>query len=240
MIGYDKIIRNAALRVSALKGGTSVAKEANLAITPLTATQIGTLDFPITSIKDAVLSNVGRLVRAYASVKNHPFRTYNLSQTGSLANEAILPSLNSASKPIVGVWGAIRDASTGDACSKQSAQIIRSIVSDTDNFLKGEYYYYDFVGDRIEHTRANVVIDVCTFDEPTERAAMNAGGNCPLPDALFDAAWCGALSYLVIDDAYWQQAQVYDKYVNQIIGELNNGGTVFSPAPEQAPVAAVN
>jgi hypothetical protein len=74
------------------------------------------------------------------------------------------------------------------------------------------------------------VIDVCTFDEATERTAL-ASGNCPLPDSLFDLAWTGTLSLLMIDDEFTNQAQIYENYVQNCLNQLANGAVDFAPAP---------
>jgi hypothetical protein len=200
---YRYIIRGAAKRVSAITGTAVATVEANYITSPLTASQIGSVDFPFTSIKDAVISSVARLVRAYAFVPGHPFR--NESQTASIAHKSVIPVIDSAGKEIVGVYGAIHDVTDGEILTEQPSQLIRSIrASDAD--LKEDYYYYKIVGKRLEHTRTGVVIDVVTFDEATERAAIDANGDCPLPDALLDAAFCGVVALLIIDDEYVAQA----------------------------------
>lgn len=225
---YSKLIRNAALRVSAVVGGTRAAVDAAFATTPLTAVQIGSVEFPITALQDAAIGAVARLVRAYAQIRNHPFRTFNLSQTDTIANLGLIPSVDSNDKPIVGVYGAIRNASTGAIMTEQPKQIIETIVGDSQ--LKQTYNYFKIIDGRLYCT-ANAKIDVVTFDEATERGNL-AAGDTPLPDALFDAAWAAMAATLFRDDAYVSQAQMLNSYVEQTIAEMRGGAVNFLPAPE--------
>lgn len=237
---YDKMIRQAALRVSAITGATTVLKESAYTTSPLTATQIGSVDFPLTAFRDAAISTVAKIIRFYANLKSHPFRNFNLSQTSNIAHKAVIPSVNSASKPIIGVYGAIRDASTGEELTEQPVQIIRAIKSNTDSFLKDTYYHYKIVGERLWHTVTNAQIDVVTFDEATERTAIQtSGGVTPLPDAVFDIAWCNMVSLLVIDDEFVNQAAMHGNYVNNELAQLANGAVNFQPAPNLVNTADV-
>jgi len=229
-ITYRQILRQAAQRIGAVTGVTPTALESAYMTSPLTSTQIGTTDFTISMIIDSMLAAVGRIVRAYASTPNHPFRTYNLSQTANIANEAVIPSVNSTSKPIVGVYGAIKDSTTADPLTEQPIHIIQTIVDDTDNFLKGEYFYYKIVGERMYHTRTNVTIDVCTFDLTTELAAV-AAGNAPIPDACLDIAVMGLVASLFIDDEFTGQAQMAAQYFENALSEMMTGKTQILPAP---------
>lgn len=226
---YSKMIRQAALRVSAVKGSDLATKNTKYGTTPLTITEIGNMDFPPKALEDAAVSAVARLVRAYASVKNHPFRLGNLSQTSTIAHKGLVPATNSAGKPIVGVYGAVRNASTGEPMTENPVQIIKSVLGDSN--LKGTYNYYKIEDGRFYGT-ASGIIDVVTFDEATERSAL-ASGDTPLPDALFDAAWAALAAILVNDDAYTAQAAQFETFVQGVIGEIRSGATNFGPGPDQ-------
>jgi hypothetical protein len=237
-VAYNKLIRQTALRINAVTGVTKAALETNYAVSPLTTTQVGTPDFPLKAIQDAVINSVGKLVRAYAFQSSHPFRNFNLSQTSGIAKGAVIPSTNSAGKPIVGVYGAIRDASDGKALTEQPVQLINDIADNTDSFLVGAHYYYKIVGERLFHTRTSAVIDVCTFDRATEEAAVAANGNAPIPDALEDAAWCGAVGLLVRDEEFLNQAAMHTNYFMQVMAEITQGASHFQPAPALINTAA--
>lgn len=226
---YRYLLRNAAIRVNAVTGATKTARETSVTTSPLTASEIGSADFPPTILHDAAISSVARLVRAYAFVKDHPFRDHNTSQTANIAHKGAIPSTNSASLEIVGVHGAVRDATDGEELTEQPTQLINSIVGDAN--LKDEYYYYKKRGNRLYHTRTNAVIDVVTFDEATERAAIAANGTCSLPDALFDAAWYGTVAALITDESYANQASFHETYVQNVIMEIKQGKIVFAPPP---------
>jgi len=228
---YKTMMRQAALRTNGVIGVTASQIESAYTTSPLTTTQVGKTDFNFTAIKDACISSVARLVRAYANVSGHPFRNTNLTQSAAISHKGLLPSTDSSGYSIVGTYGAIRDTSSGNICTEQPVQIIDTIVSDTGDFLKDSYYYYKIAGERIYHTCSSVTIDVVTFDEAKERTAIDNNGNTPLPDALFDAAWLGVVALLVRDDEFTNQAQAAEVYVANVINEIRNGASSFLPAP---------
>lgn len=217
--------------VNAITGTTKTALESAYLTSPLTATQVGNTDFTFSMLGDSLVAVLGRIVRAYASVPGHPFRTYNTSQTANIANKGAIPSVNSASKPIVGVYGAIRNASTGEAMTEQPIQIIRTIVDDTDNRLKGTYDHYKIVDGRLYHTATNAIIDVCTFSASDELVAFAANGNATIPDACLDLAVSGLVASLMIDDEFVAQASIHGQYFENCLAEMRNGAASFAPAP---------
>lgn len=230
-VPYREILRMAAVKVGAVIGTTATAIEAAYITSPLTTTQIGSVNFTISAIKDNLVSVIGRIVRAYASVPNQPFRAYNVSQTAGIANRGLIPSVNSAGKPIVGVYGAFRDATTFEALTEQPLQIIKTVVDDTDNFLDGEYYYFKQVGERLYHTRTSVIGDVCTFSASDEFTAIGANGTAPIPDALLDVAAMGLIASLFVDEEFTAQSSACAQYFEGALAEMQAGKTAFLPAP---------
>jgi hypothetical protein len=239
MIPYGDILKEVGIRLNAVKGATPELKEISLAANPLTAAQIGSVDFPFTTIQRNVLAGVARLVRSYANLKSHPFRNFNASQTASLASGAVIPSVNASNLPIVGAYGAITDATTGDLLTETPIQIIEPLIrSKADGSLRKDYFGYKIAGNRIYHTRDAVKIDVVTFDMAGELVKMNAAsGLSPLADALYDLAFSAALALCVSDDAYFSQAQKYDSYVQGELVNMANGAITFKPAPEMVNTA---
>jgi hypothetical protein len=229
--GYNKILRQAGLKISAIKGATVAAVETNYVVNPLTTTQWQSIDFPLQSVKDMMIGIVGDLVSTYANVENHAFRAHNLSQTASIAKGGLIPSVNSAGKSIVGLRGAIRDATTSKVLTEETLQKIERLNRNQDSFFKGVYYYYKLIADRIEHTRTNVVIDVCWFDAATEEALITANGNPSIPDALYDAVVSGLVSKLVKDEEFTAQASLHSNYYENVKAGLRNGATTFPAAP---------
>jgi hypothetical protein len=237
-ITYRQILRMAAHRIRAIVGQTTADLETAYMTAPLTDVQIGSVNFTRSMIIDNMVSVVGTIVRSYASVPNHPLRAFNLSQTANITNRGVIPSVNSTGKPIVGVYGAIRDASTQKILTKQPVQLIESLLAGvTDGSVKGTYFYYDMVEGRLIHTVANAVIDVVTFDMATELAAV-AAGNAPIPDALLDLAWTGLVSTLVVDDEFVGQAQAHRNYFDTEIARIVGGAASIAPAPQMTSNAA--
>jgi hypothetical protein len=229
---YDKLIRQAAIRINAITGSTKAAKETSYGTAPLTATQLGSIDFPITALRDAAISTVAKIIRFYANLDNHPFKNFHTTTTANIAHKGNIPSVSSTNKPIIGNYGAVKNASTGEIMTEQPLQIIKTIVDNTDTFLKGSYDHYKIIGRRLHHTAANATIDVVTFSESDERTAAEAsGGVTPLPDAVFDIAWCNMVSLLIIDDEFTNQASLYGNYVQNELNALAGGATNFAPAP---------
>lgn len=229
-VPYREIIRMAAIRTTTVAGSTAATLEANYLTSPLTTTQIGNTDFTFSVIKDSLVSVIGTIIRAYASVPNHPFRSYNISQTANIAHKGLIPSTDSASAPIVGVYGAIRDATTFEECTEQPIQIINSIVDGDDGLLL-EHYYFKQVSDRLWHTRTNVVMDVCTFSASDELTAISANGDAPVPDAVLDLCWTGLVSTLFVDDEFLNQAEKCERYFQASLVDISQGKTSFAPAP---------
>lgn len=238
-IAYRQILRMAARRVNAVTGVSRAALETAYMTAPLTAVQIGNVDFTRSMIVDNMISVVGSIVKTYANVHHHPFREYNLSQTLELGNRDALPSTDENGKSIVGVWGTFRDAITDEILTKQPYRLIESLrAGAADGSMKGQYYYYDIVGDRIVHSRATVVADVCVFDVADELAAVAADGSAPLPDALLDLAWTGLVASLMVDDEFVQQAQIHKSFFDQGLAQLSDGMTTIAPAPQLTASAA--
>jgi hypothetical protein len=232
MLKYHDILVQTSIRVNAVKGATEAVRITNLAIDPLTTTQIGSADFPFPVIQKSVLSGVARLMRVYAGLRNHPFRDFNTSQTAALTSGSAVPSVNSASKAIIGVPGAVRDGTI--SLTRQPKEMIDSINRSLANGnLKGPFYYYEIIDGRIIHTRSTVTIDVITFDQATEQTAVGtASGNSPLPDACIDLAWNAALVYLFTDDSYLAQSQTCNQYLNNELAAMAQGATSFGAPPD--------
>lgn len=229
-IPYSQILRMAGMKANAIAGITAANIDSNYQVTPITNTQLGSADFPFSAIKDALVSVLGRIIRRYASVPNHPFRAFNLSQTGDIAHKGLIPSTDASSKPIVGVYGAIKDSSDGEVLTKMPVQIIAGIVENPNSQLKGSYYHYEIIDDRLHHTRTNAKIDVVTFSA-SDILANIPSGNAPIPDACLDMAWTGLVSTLFVDDEFLGQAQMCGQYFENCLAEMKAGAVSFAPAP---------
>lgn len=222
-VTYTRLVSEVGLRVRALNITTAASASAAYAAQTWKSAR-----FPVESIQDAILNAVAHFAQVIAETANHPWRVYFLTVTGNLADKAAIPSAVS-SKPIIGVYGEVRDSSDGRHCSPKNVSMIERIIR-----LAYDDYYFAIVGGKIRHTRTNVVMDVCTYDAATERAAL-AAGNMILPDPLEPAVVAHALSQLVVTDEYAGQAGYYGGFASGVADQIRNGLTsvdsVLKPAP---------
>lgn len=211
------------MRVNAVVGAQASTLETNYNVRPLTTAQIVSTIFPFTSLKNALQEAERKLVTAIANTGNHPWRQYLAGVTGNLAHKAALPTTSAASKQIVGIWGSIYDASDGVPCREKPLGVITRRVRNSGSFYRTPVYYYKLDGGRIYHTRTNVIIDCCVYDDAAQTTAINSNTAMLLPDVLADALVSGAVSMLVRDDEFTQQAALYRGYFNDWLGAINNG-----------------
>lgn len=240
-VAYHDLLRGAALRVNALEGAQAAALETTYLTGTLSAANFKSATFPFTAIKAAILMAEGKLAAAIGDTGNHPWRQYLVGVTALLAHETALPKLDANSKPIIGAWGSVYDGSDGTACTEQPLEVIRRRVRNANSFFRTPVYHYKLDGGRIYHTRTSVYLDCCVYDRAAQKAAMDANGNMLLPDALEEALICGALSYLVRDDAFVNQAGLYRAYFNETEAGIRAGLTSVSakvvPGPTLSPNA---
>lgn len=192
-VPYNRPVRNVALRLGALYGSDSAALE-----TSYTQTSLTLADFdggvPFEAIKDAVLMAEEQLAQAIADSGEHPWRAYLASQTANVANNGALPSVDSASKPIIGIYGAVSDATDGTICVEMPLDLVKRRAVNANTQFKLPVYWFNITGRYISHTRTNVRLEVCTYDRSAQSTSLEAGGNILLPDVLEPAYVCGALA----------------------------------------------
>jgi hypothetical protein len=217
---YDKIVRQAALRINAITGAIATTLETNYSADPVTAFQ--STIFPQTAIYDAVITTEGRLATAIAETSDHPFRNYISSQTATLASGDSIPSVDVSSNPIIGVYGKITDADDPlGVCTEQPTEVVRR-WNTLSTYLKQELYYYALDGVGILHTRPDgVVIQVCVYNATTQRTSLLANGNIILADGLEEAYVNGTVSALIRDDEFMGQASVYRGYFNDTLQSIS-------------------
>lgn len=206
-----------ALRVNAIVGVTAAALETSYTTRPLTTTQFQSAAFPFTAHKDALQAAEERLARAIANNREAPARAYLAGVTSNLANESALPSLDSISRPIIGVWGGVYDSSDGTQLTERDLAFVRERANNPGSFFRVPSYAYAMDGGRLYHTRTNVVIRVCVYDRATQRTAISANSAMLLPDAHEESLACGGISYLFRDDLFAAQAKEYRAYFEDVI-----------------------
>jgi hypothetical protein len=222
-VPYSVVLRETAIRANAIVGPIPSTLETNYVVSPLTTTQVQSSIFSFTAIKDAVLNAEERLAWAIADTADHPWRTYMSLVTSDLANAAILPATSSGSVPIIGVWGAVVDSTSAFPCSQMPLDQVRRRAINANTQFKCPVYWYNITGNRIEHTRTNVKVEVCGYSRSTQSTTFDANGNILLPDALEYAYVCGAVSMLVRDDEWKEQSQIYASYFNNALTQISKG-----------------
>jgi hypothetical protein len=211
-VAYHEPLAEILLRANAIAGVTGATIETNLTTRPLTAAQTKGATFTFTAGKKALLYAEQRLARAIARTKGHPWRAFLRGVTASLANEAALPSLDSLSRPILGVFGAAYDASDGTQMTEKSLAEVRRLSRNAGTWRKCPVYHFNLDGGRAYHTRTSIVLECCVYDRAAQWTAIGANSNMLLPDGLEEALFSGGVSYLFRDDALAAQAKDYRSY----------------------------
>lgn len=233
---YRTIYRQTALRINAIAGTDSAAIETAYADGTWTSGEIDSVMFPYTAIKDAILDTEGEIAGIIAGQTDHPYRAFLQGVTASLSDGEVLPIADASSNVIVGVLGSVRDATDSVNLTAQPLSVIKNIRRNSGSFLVSDYYYYCIVGNRIRHTRSGVIADCCIYDRSDQATVLdtslaNGTGDIVLPDALAGTVVAGAVSRLVRDDEFANQAQVYRNYYESVLRALLNGGVHVPSAP---------
>lgn len=225
-VPYRSVLKQVALQVNALRGTQVEGLETSYITSPITRVEIAPdSPFPFSRLKDALLNAEEELVLAIANNPVHPWRSYLFSVTNSIASGGTLPTLDLSSKSIVGVYGDVTDVSDFIICTEQPPTKIIRRNRNPGTFYKVNVYWYHINSQRIIHTRTNVKIDVCVYDQPTQVAALDAG-NMLLPDALEQAMVAGAVSHLFKEDQFIAQAAAHRKYFEEQLAAIKVVGDV--------------
>lgn len=235
-VPYHSILRQIAYRVGALRGTQIEGVETSYIAVPLTKAEIRT-DSPVnfSTLKDALLITEGKLAQAIAETGNSPLRRYLLSQTSGIADKALVPSVDSAGKLIIGILGSVVDATDSTVCTQQPLEVVRRMSRNANSWRKCPVYYYHIDDNRIFHTRTNVKIDVCTYDGATQRVSINDNSNMLLPDTLEEALMAGSVAY--IGPAPQFSNIDFASYFSATIGAIRQG-MISVPSKSVSPTQA--
>lgn len=166
-ITFESVIQQILNELGAVKGATAADADANFTASPSVLTVIGP-DFVPSHVQPALAGVISETVECIAATPRHPERQRYADVTTSLANRAAIPRTGSGGLTIIGIPGFVRDASDSVACLPNSLDAIRSYNRHAATIYAGfSPYWYAINGNRIEHTRTNVVIEVCVFARPT-------------------------------------------------------------------------
>lgn len=218
-VEYDAILRQIALRINAVLGTTAAQLETAYTVTPLTDSEVNSPIFPFTSIVDLVLLAEGRFVNAIAN-SAHPYRSYLRGLTSAIANRTALPTNTSTGVPVVGIPGSVYDSSDGTPCVKRPLREVTIRSANAGSFFKSAAYWYNINGATVYHTRTNVIIEVCKYDESAQRAAIIANDTMLLADDLEAALVDEGLRQAFRDDEFIQQANSFGAISDQWLAKF--------------------
>jgi hypothetical protein len=201
-ITFERVIQQALNRLGAVLGGQAVSAESNYDANPSTSTVNGP-DFTPHQVNDALAATIGEIVEAIASTPKHPERQRFFDVTVSLANRDPIPQVGSGGARIIGVPGFIRDASDGQALLPNTLDAIRGYNRHKTTIHVGQnFYFYVINGGRIEHTRTNVIMEVCVYTRPTSFT-----GNIPLEDWHEGGLVAGTVAKLAPKESLFAELQ---------------------------------
>lgn len=225
-VTYQQLLRDTAIRLSALVGSQKTTITATYDTATLTDAHFKSADWPFGAFRDAILMAEEDFAWAVADTANHPWRSGILSTTSSLADASNLPPVETGGRRIIGVLGAVYDATDGTECLQgELDEIMRVRRLQTAGVLTLPVYLYRLDGQRIRHTRTNVVIEVCYFDREVRLAAFNTNLNMLLSDVLEFPIVARAVSILTKETAFADQAAVYDRYATSALMRIRDGLT---------------
>lgn len=222
-VTYQNVLHSTALRMNALVGSQPAALETTYLVSPLTAANFKSADWPFSSFRDSILLAEEKLAHAIANVGEHPWRQALTSATVALANLASMPALDAAGLPIIGIWGAVYDSSDNITCSRRSTDEIRRRVRNANTNLVVPAYWFNIQGGHIEHTRTNVKIECCAYSRAAQATAFAANGTILLPDVLEEAYVSGAVANMTRDNAYEAQAKVFASHFADTLNMIARG-----------------
>jgi len=202
-ITFDRVIQQVLNRLGAVVGTNPAQADSNYAAPPSTSTVTGP-DFVPSQVQDPLAASIGEIVECIASTPRHPERQRFFDVTGSLANQAAIPQVGNSGSRIIGVPGFVRDASDSRACLPATLDAVRSYNRFSASVYSGmSFYLYAINGGRIEHTRTNVVMEVCVYTRPTIFT-----GNIALDDWHEGGLASGTVAKLALKESMFQS--LYD------------------------------
>ncbi len=155
-INYFTIKKECALRSAQLEGTDAASLEMAYNNATFTSSLDGA-EVPASSFKTVILNIEKELAHIIGSDASHPYRTFLYAESDPLANLASTPSLDSNGVEFVGVFDAVRDASNNIPCTFQPPQTLEDLNNTF--FDTTELYNYSIRGNRIQHTRTEVIME---------------------------------------------------------------------------------
>lgn len=225
-VPYARLIASVGLRLNALVGSLPAALENTYKKTAfVAATDFDSVDYPFTAVKDLVIQAESKYAGVIANVGEHPFRRALHAVTANIASGGIIPATSSGGDKTIGIYGAVRDSSSGLPLKETSLALVRRFNSETWRTI--DRYDFAIDGVRLYHTRTNATIDVSVYNAATQRAAMDADqtSSMLLADVLESGLICEAVSMAFYDETFHGQAREYRNYSNEQINLIQQGLT---------------
>ncbi len=229
-IGWGKIVRQVASRVNAVAGSQSATAETNYTNASFGSSQTDSARFNYSLIADACLSANGRIAEAIANTKRHSYRR-ELQDTVTVTNGTLIPVVGGTSGyPVLGQYGDVKSGSVL-MMPVSEQEIARYQRRTSSNYTMGTHYLY-YISDTgwFYSTQASGTMEVCVYSDAAERALLGSGSDISLPDSLQDLIVAGAVTQLVKDTEYIDQASYYANYFAAGLAALLQGATTL-PAP---------
>lgn len=239
-LSYNDLLRQLALTTNSL-GGTTTPAALNtvyntvpLTIANFTSPTASSI-FSFNFLKDKLLNAQEGLFMALASTATNPLRRFIESQTASLAYGAQITT-NAAGLPVVGAYGTVRDAMNSQPLALNELEDVQLRAINPNSMFKLAVYQYAIIGDRIFHTRTNVIVDVCAYERP-DTGSLDLTSDILLPDILGPAVVQGAIGECYRDDEYMEQAQQARGIYTQWVQTLQSGMAQIQPQSSPTPDA---
>ncbi len=203
----------------------------------VTPTQLDTPAFTQSIITDAILAAQATIIKTICETSNHTWRGLYLSNTANIASGAVVPTVDSSNKQILGVLGAVKDATSSITCTEVDYNSIRRYLV---GIALGDHtiplYYHTFADERIFHTRTNVVIGVCTYDHATELTAIATQSNpVKVPEAMLNVLVSGAVALVAANESpdLAPLAQAHAEFFSSSLALIRQGLTITDRKPDK-------
>lgn len=196
------IVRRCLIRIGAFQGQAAAIETSYVKADP---TDDSVSESFVPSVWNDELTTVEQEIAGAVSLNtDHPWRSVIADVTASVASGALIPTvgISSATAKIIGEYGEVRDAASPfrPLTPDLSEPDIRAFSLNPDTMFISDVFSYSLHKPRLNHTRANAIIDVCVFDYDARLTAITANSALLFQSAA-NAYFCGVMSLLKNTDA---------------------------------------
>lgn len=206
-VPYHDLLASVALGVNGLLGADVAALQTVFATRPLLTANFNSTAFPMYRMRDSILNAEQKLVQAIGKSDDRVLRASLQSLTAALASGALLPKVDASGVGIIGNFGSVLDsADLTKVCQRTSIREIQRRLRSSAVFILPAYNFA-LLGERIVHTRTNVVLECCAYSASVQTTAFNADDDMLLPDSMAEALIAGGSAGLFRDDEFLEQVK---------------------------------